>query len=455
MKISPRLFHNLLAELADENPIACRGVLTILGVRFTTDVDTLEVSLTSPPELLVNLEFLAKHAKTEADVKAVILHEFLHVLLNHTEKFETMNDALNVALDSVINNIIQRTCGDAYGDFFRTYYQHAAGALKLLRPLATWERGRSSSLVRPDLRDVYSTDQLRAALFDGRILADDILDLLKSGYFSKLPLNVPKNRPWLGGHEPLPGEGEIAPEAREALEGTLRRLNGDGIYRSPRDHGVGANPYETLVDAQAEKPRRDWERAAWSALREHVTPDPFSTVQEKEERESSLPVLNERDRRAFLRSLWSPLIPDVSWAVPTTRPVGTCQVYLDVSGSMNNELSALVGLLNRLKRFIRLPFWAFSDEVVPAVIEQGRLITDTSGGTSMNAVLEHVVQTRPGKAVVITDGYIESCDPVLLTRMARQDQRLFAIVSRDGSTGKLDEAGIPARQLPHYQERRR
>ena len=122
---------------------------------------------------------------------------------------------------------------------------------------------------------------------------------------------------------------------------------------------------------------------------------------------------------------------------------------------MNNELSALVCLLNRLRRFIRLPFWAFSDEVVPAVIEQGQLRTETSGGTSMNAVLEHVVQTRPGKAVVITDGYIEACNSALLRKVAKQGQRLFAIVSRDGSTGKLDKANIPARQLPHYPERQR
>ena len=68
----------------------------------------------------------------------------------------------------------------------------------------------------------------------------------------------------------------------------------------------------------------------------------------------------------------------------------------------------LIALLNRLGRHIRRPFWAFSDQAVPAVIERGQLRTSTTGGTSIQCVLEHVARTRPDAAVVVTDGFIEA-----------------------------------------------
>ncbi|MBK6751635.1 MAG: hypothetical protein IPG67_16965 [Acidobacteria bacterium] len=115
---------------------------------------------------------------------------------------------------------------------------------------------------------------------------------------------------------------------------------------------------------------------------------------------------------------------------------------------MNVEMDALVTLIWRLRRHIRLPFWAFSDTVEPAEIRDGRLVTSTTGGTSMDAVLKHIAKTRPGKAVVITDGYIEECDPVLLQAISGQDVR--AIVSRDGSPAELERAGIPYSHLGRF-----
>lgn len=158
-----------------------------------------------------------------------------------------------------------------------------------------------------------------------------------------------------------------------------------------------------------------------------------------------LPVLHEQDRRGFLHALWSPLIPDATWVGQRRQPRATAQVYLDVSGSMYAEMPLLLALLRRLRHSIRTPFWAFSDAVAPAVIEGGQLRTQTSGGTSINSVLRHVAATRPARAVIVTDGYIEVCDPALLARVS--GQRIYAILSRDGSAGELERAGIPYIQL--------
>ena len=79
-------FRAILAELIDENPFAIRAVLRILGVEFTAGVPTLAVTCEERPRLLVNLDFVGEHCRTDAEVKALLCHEFLHVLLRHTEE---------------------------------------------------------------------------------------------------------------------------------------------------------------------------------------------------------------------------------------------------------------------------------------------------------------------------------------------------------------------------------
>jgi predicted metal-dependent peptidase len=156
-------------------------------------------------------------------------------------------------------------------------------------------------------------------------------------------------------------------------------------------------------------------------------------------------VLSPGDRRAFLRALWDPFLPDAAWSGTAPRPAGTAQVYLDVSGSMRAEMPLVIALLARLSRHVRRPFWAFSDEVAPAVIERGQLRTRTTGGTSLACVLEHVARTRPRAAVIVTDGYVE---PIALAAVApTRATRLHAVVTRDGDPSALRRAGIPYSQL--------
>ena len=68
-----------------------------------------------------------------------------------------------------------------------------------------------------------------------------------------------------------------------------------------------------------------------------------------------------------------------------------------------------------------------------------------SGGTSIACVLEHVAETRPPTAIIVTDGYIESVPRELLEKASRT--RLHSIVTRNGSTTLLDAARIPTTQL--------
>lgn len=429
--MTPERFLDILRELVDENPFAIRAVLRILRVEFTAEVPTLAVTAEPRPRLLVNLDFVAEHCRRDEEVKAVVCHEFLHVLLRHTEDPRPLDDARHLALDAVINAIIDRELGWRASNMMSRYYARARGPMRLLRPPTDKERARCARGDAPPWARAWP------ALYDGRMVVDDVEELARD---LAVPVNVVPRL--LGDHRDL-GRVPAGP-LRDALEKALVQMNGAGIWRSPRSRGAGAAPYEALVSARDERLAR-WQRSTLAVLRRHLEPDPRSRATEDRPRDHHLPVLSPGDRRAFLRSLWDPFLPEAAWSAAAPRNIGSAQVYLDVSGSMSAEMPLVIALIARLARHVRRPFWAFSDEVAPAVIEHGQLRTRTTGGTSLACVLEHVARTRPRAAVIVTDGYVEQLGPEALRAVGAT--RLHALVTRDGNPSALHRAGLPYTQL--------
>jgi len=451
--MNEKRFHTMVEELIDENPFAIRAVLKILGIQFTESVPTLAVTVESPPRLLVNLSFLNTYCQTEKQSKAVIIHEFLHVLLRHTEEKRRMTPARHLALDAVINAIIHRQYGAEYSSMMSSYYGDATDIKKLLRPMDNEEQVWYEE-------HLYPTGQLPQwahawnALYEGRLIADDIESLVlqieqtkPEAKSKKGPFNLQKNSgieigDLLGDHEEF--DRALPEELQEALEEAMREMNGSGIWREPKTRGIGANPYEALFTAKNE-PLLRWQKKTLEVLKKHLQPDIKSRTSRNLPLEYRIPVLSPSDRRAFVRSLWASFLPDASWVTTIPKRSGTAQIYLDVSGSMNAEMPQIIALLGRLSRYIRRPFWAFSDVVSPALIEKGQLKTTTSGGTSMACVLEHLAETRPAAAVVVTDGYIEQVEQKLIAKTS--STRIHAIVTRDGNPSALRRVGIPYTQL--------
>jgi hypothetical protein len=446
--ITEERFRDLVVELVYENPFAIRPVLKILDIVFTKAVPTLAVTCEARPRLLVNLDFLNVHCRTDQHIKAVICHEFLHVVLRHTETRRPFTPARHLALDAVINAVIHRQYGDAYSSMMAGYYGEADDLKKLLRPMKLEEQAYYGICLSTK-KEVPQWVHAWAALYDGELIADDIETLAQdmSGAVGVGPFDLLGGLPngigdLLGDHDTL---GRPLPqELQDALDRTLKQMNGSGIWRSPRDRGVGANPYEGLFVARNE-PMRRWERKTLEILKQHLSPDRHSRPARLEQAEFRVPVLSPRDRRAFMRARWAPFLPEAEWRTQQPKREGTAQVYLDVSGSISAEMPVVIALLGRLSRYIRRPFWAFSDVVAPAIIEHGRLMARTTGGTSLACVLEHVARTRPASAVVVTDGYIENLDRRLV--MKTSATRLHVLVTRDGSPAELLRAGLPYTQL--------
>jgi hypothetical protein len=439
--MSPERFHGILRELLDENAFAIRPFLKVARVEFSEAVPTLAVCCGEEPVLEVNLLFVARECHSDAEVKAVILHEFLHILLRHTERRGPISKAEHLATDAVINAIIHRQIGEAASSLMTHYYVDTKGIGCLLRPPL---EGELPALYAPH----SPLQKAWRALYEGKLVVDDIRELAEAftpGGGRDDPEGVAgfKLDCLLGNHGDR--EEDLGGILAAVLGKSLRMMNGGGIWRSPHDIGIGCSSVPAEYGAERARMLL-WERRVLVLLRKHLAWDRKSRMRRSDILPAILPLLSPGDRRAFARAQWSPILPLAQWDLPVERPAGSAQVYLDVSGSMNAEMPIVIGLLNRLRHWIASPFWAFSDVVKPAHIVGGKLITETTGGTSLASVLAHVARTHPEAAVIVTDGYVEKINPAWVT--AARATRLHVLVTRGGSTKQLELARIPYSQLP-------
>jgi hypothetical protein len=430
MQIDEDYFRSILRETIDENPLASRAVLSLCGVEFTDEVKTLSVSLGKPSALRVNLEFLRTHCQTEKHVKAVLIHEFLHILLGHTVKFKKMTPALNVALDAIINAIIHRKLGQEYSSLMANYYAEAQGLLRLLRPITTeeihqynyseWHKLPTDPLLR-----------LHDEVYSGKALADDVFSIAQSFAKKEVESLLAGGLVLLGDHDRDPSEiGELDEAGQRRFKQSLVALDANGIFRNEN----GLKPQRLSPHPRQLKIPATWRRDTLPVLQRLIVPDPSSRLRVPETRTHLAPVLNTSDRRGAIKALWSPLIPEIAWDAAHPHPAGSVQIYLDVSGSMNRFLDALVALLAEFSSHIRKPLWAFSTEVHPARILRGKLETKTTGGTAMDCVYRHIRQTRPAKALIITDGFVEESSAAA---NPHELCRIEAIIPHDGHDATL------------------
>jgi hypothetical protein len=204
---------------------------------------------------------------------------------------------------------------------------------------------------------------LSSGLANGTVLADDVLDT-----FDALKLVIPGGIILMGNHRE---EGPMHPANRERLDQLFQQLDGSGIFRHPGEHGAGPEPYQAAWSVA--DPSRNWCAETARILQKLLVPRSRSRPVLDGQVSFHLPAANASDRRAALRSLWNPLVPDFQWHAASHRPRGLASIYLDVSGSMNPELELLTGLLWRLRRCIQSPFHASSNQVTPPILSAENL----------------------------------------------------------------------------------
>ena len=120
-------------------------------------------------------------------------------------------------------------------------------------------------------------------------------------------------------------------------------------------------------------------------------------------------------------------------------------IYLDVSGSMNEEINDLISLLHFFKPYIKMPFYVFSGEVAEATFKNGRLEYKTSYGTSIEPVFEHISKNKIQNCMIVSDGYIEKITDAMTCGLRKE--KIHVLISSNGNPVKFKEGGIAYSQL--------
>lgn len=425
----------IVRDLAGEDALACRALFEITHIEFTEKVQTMAVSLKNKPTLFINASFCNNHLETENDVKSVLLHEFLHVILGHTAKYKLNTPLLNIATDAIINAIIHRHYGNAYSNFFNRFYNQP-NIGQLLRP--DYELFDDQVFLN-NIMEESQFEELHYDIYSGKLCADDLHDLLK--YLTEhLNNKHVHDIILLGNHN---DEEEISDENKELLTRILQRMNGNGIWREPQD------AMKALSEARAERVQRDvlnrWRAAARPVIKKCLLTD-NSLNKDDYENETPLPILRSGDTRAWAKFNYFSIIPISLYPKPVPRPKQKATVFLDVSGSMDEEINALITLLYQLKDYIKFPLYVFSDAVYPAVFKHNKIQFDSTGGTSIECVFTFIREHNIKKSLIVTDGYIETITAEMIADIDVKNH--FMLLSQDGSTYRLEPWHFPIQKLP-------
>ena len=472
----------LAFELVEDNPMAIQALLRLVSIEASTKVPSAAVTRSVSPRLLVNLDFVSRHCHSDEEIKALIMHEYLHVLLGHTALTDTLTPNLHIALDAVINAMIHRQLGSQFSSMMSRLYAGTQGVWRWLRPPTDKESRYATSLIDSDEEHFFY--QMWMALYEGDLVVGDLHEVA-NGIEPMMGVDIGALlAKLLGDHAVLaigedgevegdgdddddedtdhgddkrkggrhPGDqagvrGRWSEELKKALDEARAWLAQRGLLGS---QGAGAGGVVDSLQARASAEEREWTKTTSDLLKKLVVKRPAGGLKCPTPSVGSLPVLSTSDRRGVLKSLWSPHLPMNEWVVERPVKSGTVQVYLDVSGSMDEVLPPLLALLGRFGSAIERPFWGFSTVVRPAQLKDGRLLTESSGGTSIECVLEHIAKTRPRTALIVTDGYFEAMgrDDVAHANSRRLvgevlgDTKVWGLLTPFGSERALEEMGV-------------
>ncbi len=430
MKWTKKQIRYIIKDMTEENPLACKALFTVSEIEFTENVPTMAVSLSSKPVLKINMLFCNNFLLTEDDVKTVLLHEFLHVLMLHTEKYKISDPLLNIALDAIINAVIFRYKGMEYAGFFVRYYKWEYLSF-LLRP----KTENSGEVINKSWMEIHEK------IYTGKYCADDLYELLV--YLkSKIKIRDTQKVKLLGNH----ANENISAENKIMIEGIMKKMDGTLIWnKSPKR---GNDDFICKEENEIIKYKNHkWECTTLKLLKECLIPDD-SKKNETSVEELILPVLSSSDRRAIVRFQFNGLLPFSKVEMTKYAASRQATIYLDVSGSMYEEIDRLISLLHLFRSYIKMPLHVFSNQVEDASFVKGKMVYKSTHGTSIGPVFDHMRKHKIRKSLIVTDGYVETMNEKMLTGL--QKNKIKVLVSATGNPEQFSRLGLPYCQLKRY-----
>lgn len=354
--------------------------------------DTPTASIDAQGVLRYNPKFVQKHVSTTHDLFCLIAHEMMHALFGHFVHGQGKLE--NIAGDLVINACICRLYEQSSdnGSLFRKFYE-PIGIQGLLRPGSNMNGSRYWALYN----DFYNSSAQRK-LSTGEVL--QTLKILNDKEESEkvVLLGSHGNR---AGKESQPGKGndlphEVVSQFADDLKNAIQHVPGKGI-------GFGDSLYELLVHVIESKAS-----IKKTLLQKFATKQKLNNFLQsfRRPRVSASPIplrISKRDL-VMLASGVPPFHYHNRSHEDAKQKCGLV-IYLDVSGSVNEHLPEIIGLLQDLKMELK-SILLFSNKVVEIPFKSllaGKV--ETTYGTDFDCIAQHVLDNHVDKAIVLTDGY--------------------------------------------------
>ena len=413
---SPLSLKDRLFDCLPAGRYALAGLLRLLDVVETDAVPTAAVECQAQPRLLINPEFVERHASTPEKLMILVLHEIHHVLLGHTRRFSGPTPTDNFVFDAVINALLCRMFPQpAYTAMFRDFYPHDEFPACLLRPPEGWDPLAPAipvppALTAPELapalqvyRDLFSTEG--ASYEDVRVVLRAFLEPHETR-MGEVPL--------LGDHTHS-ARGHVTASANALAQGVADIVR---QWPAPPRPLKGTSMDELLREQRLVVRRTPSTRRLLRDLIHRVAGD--GQVPHGARRRMPVPMTVESpipvaDRRALVsRALgMTPLLYRNELSISQVRPEQErVHIYVDVSGSVEGIKGPLYGAVLDCQELVHPVVHLFSTqvaEVTPAQLRAG--LCRSTGGTDIQCVTRHMARHKVKRAVLLTDGEVGRVGP--------------------------------------------
>ncbi len=465
--VSQKESEALVARLTSCLPAATFEMETfcrLAGITASRNIPSAAVEVKFRPQMLINPDFVEKYCKRDEHLFLLVMHELWHVILAHTRLYPRATLAHNIAFDAIINaGLARQFMGPEYRGFFDALNPADNFPGLLLRPPVGWpENPVYPDVGPPGTRRVL--ERLYPPKGKGRIAAplyEEILRLLKEDIQQKMERGELVVEPVLiGDHSPE--EGSAGALDDPFMSDVMRRVVSS--WPSPpfatRKRGDGAQftDWYSAIGPSTEDARRAFSRVLQRAL------GPRTGRQRRRARVlipsmSGLNVMpNARDRLIPARRRLG--VQGVLYGQPglirarAPEKPAKAHIYLDVSGSMNNLLPHLFGLLIPYAVRGDAIIYQFSNKVESVPLDQLRKgQVRSTMGTDINCVVRHLLETKPftHKALVLTDGYTGRPHPEYVRELKARGIRIHVVMPAESANrADLEEIARSFTILPRY-----
>ncbi len=375
-------------------------------------------------KLLYNQDFVNQHISCKEDLFSLIFHELLHPMFGH---FIYANGEMEkISADAIINAAISTIYSreSAEGNLFKKLYL-AKGLQGILRPGSRMSRSRYKRVYEKlypswhEKEDAMTTGELIQSL---KILTPKetfakVFLLGAHGTHGTQDGSAPEKN-WAG--MPQDVLSRIAEEYKRSISERAGKQAGfstillDMVIKALRTH---LSIKRVLLQKFATKRKLDRFKELTHARRTTASPIPLS--------------ISKRDV-VLLSAGVNPVYFHNQLQQPRHLDRGLA-IYLDVSGSVNEYLPKILGILTNLKTEIKTIF-QFSNEVVETSFEEllkGSI--KTTHGTDFSCIARSILERGFDRAIIITDGYA-SMDENLMEELKKRGLVTLTILFDDAQS---------------------